>query len=493
MNFKDLLANQAAESNNATTTTNGAKAYKSTLNNHLDLFSSVGSMRNSATADIERRFQRAYSEDKQTAARIMYWARDIRGGAGERKAFNVMMNWLAKNDSVTANQLIQHIPEYGRWEDMVDLVNVPELTTNITNIIRAQLIEDIANMETGKSVSLMAKWLPGVNTGKASSALAKKYFVGKISKNEKTYRQTLSKLRKHIGVVEQQMCANDWTGIEYKKVPSNAMSLYSASFGKHDKEGFGSYMEAVKSGETKINASTLFPYDIINKVKQNKEIEVAEAQWKALPNYIKETSSVITVVDVSGSMECAAGKSSSVTCKDVAISLGLYTAERLSGIYKDCMITFSESPVFVNVANINNLRTKYSTINNSQWSMNTNLEKVYKLILDTAVKHKCAQNEIPSTILIVSDMQFDGAVSGRSHIDNMKLKFEQHGYTCPKVVFWNVNDNDNKPATTKDGAIMISGFSPAILTNALNAEIKSPVELMQLTIDSERYSRIVVD
>jgi hypothetical protein len=308
---------------------------------------------------------------------------------------------------------------------------------------------------------------------------------------------TPKSLRKMLVVlsktVEQKMCANEWTKIEYSKVPSLAMARYTKAFSKHDLTGFGVYLELLKKGETKVNAGAVYPYDVVKTLGQGVK-DLAVEQWKALPNFMEgSTERILPVVDVSGSMVSSAGKNSNLTCMDVAISLGLYISERNEGSFKDSFITFSERPQLQKLSG--NLYDRYTQLRAAEWGMSTNLESVFKLILNQSIKHNVPQSEIPTKILILSDMEFNQATGrNNSAIQMIRKEYENSGYQLPGIIFWNIQSRgDNFPVRfDESGTALISGFSPSILKSILGGKELSPVLIMTETIESERYKMIEV-
>lgn len=306
----------------------------------------------------------------------------------------------------------------------------------------------------------------------------------------KAYRQLLVGLS---NTVETKMCSQDWTNIVYPHVPSVAAARYQKAFLKHDEEGYKKYKEKLTTGEVKINASAVYPYDVIRSLK-NGDKDVANAQWVSLPNYLEGSEeNILPVVDVSGSMTCTA--SGSVSCLDVAISLGLYTSERMGGIFKDQFVTFSGSPEMISLKG--DLSQRYAQMSRAAWQMNTDLGAVFKLLLNAAIKGKVDQKDMPTKILILSDMNFDacvtigksGCVNSVSAMDFIEHEYETANYKIPQVVFWNLNGNSgNSPVTyNKEGAALVSGFSPSIVKSVLGGEEMTPLSILLKTVMISRY------
>jgi hypothetical protein len=413
--------------------------------------------------------------------KLLFWARDVRGGAGERQVFKDILVYLAENHDLVLKPNLHLIPEYGRFDDLLSLFGT--YLENDALII----IENAIKAENG----LCAKWMP--RKGQNAENLRKF-----MDLSPKQYRKTLVNL---TNVVETKMCAKEWDSIEFGKLPSVASARYQKAFGKNAYESYSAYIASLVKGEATINAGAVYPYDVTKSLEYG-NATVANEQWKALPNYLEGANDMILpVVDVSGSMSCSAGGSKSVTCMDVAISLGLYISERNEGPFKDAFITFSSTPQLQVLSG--SLKDRYTQMSNSDWGMSTDLEATFKLILDQATKHKLSQDEMPNKILILSDMEFNAATrssgwrnqaswnpTAQQVINDM---YESSGYKMPQIVYWNIQSRNGGVPVAFDtaGTALISGFSPAIMTSLLGGDIESPQQIMDKTIMSERYSPIV--
>lgn len=469
--FVEAVANQEAR------TANGMKARKSTTSKNVDLFFNIGASRGK---DIIPAFTGAYVEDRELALRIAQWARDVRGGSGERKIFRDILVHLEKTDTDAAIALMKKVPELGRWDDLL-VFETPELKA-----VAFSMIEEA--LESGNG--LCAKWMPR----KGPKAVELRVF---LSMSPKQYRKTLVNLTK---VVETQMCAKDWDNINFSHVPSLAASRYKKAFTRNTPK-FAEYVaKLVKKDPTvKVNAGAVYPYDVLKGVinhygvRLNKtELDHVVAQWEALPNYVGD-SNILPLVDVSGSMSgaLAGGRNSksNTTCMDVAVSLGLYLADKNTGKFKDTFLTFSAKPQLVTLKG--NVVEKAAQMIKSEWAMNTNLHAAFNKILDVAVKGNVPQHEMPEMVLIMSDMQFDQCIAhDDTAMQMIERKYAEAGYTVPQVVFWNLNASDNVPVKAdKSGAALVSGFSPSILKALLAADMDefTPYGIMRKTVCVERY------
>ena len=471
---------------NVTKTLNGAKAYESTLDACVDLFGKIAACRKDL-AQARTLFAKAYKNDPETATRILFWARDIRGGQGERNVFRTLFEYLVDQDAEIGAKLVSLVPEYGRWDDLLVLENTSAWET-VLNAIEAQLNVDRISYKSGESVSLLAKWLPSINASSNDSKRLGRKIAKRLGLSEKEYRKVLSNLRAHIKIVEQKMCAKDWSEIDYSKLPSRAAFMYRKAFAKQDAGRYADYLSAVEKGEAKINAATLYPYDIVNEYlyKGASRDKTIDLQWEALPNFLAtEQFNGLVVADVSGSMYGMP--------MAVSISLAMYIAERnTSPVWKDKFITFSASPKLQTIVG-KTVGDRIQNLSRADWSMNTDLMAVFKSILNAAEKNSVAPEDMPQKLIIVSDMQFDQACASnkRTNFEQIQKVYRKAGYELPQLVFWNVNSHGNVPMTVNDtGTCLVSGCSPSILKSILGDKILTPVDVMNETIYADRYARI---
>lgn len=409
-NFYDQLQSTLADGeNNRSITENGAVGFKTTGKNLLDLNFAVSSLRSAGEADIERRFAQACGDDLNTAIVWLFFARDARQGMGERRLFRVCMRYLAREFSAKVRKLIPLVAEYGRWDDLWCLLNT-KLEKDVLNLVKQQLTEDMANLKTGKSVSLLAKWMPSLNTSSADTVAKGEQMRCFLKITPRQYRKILSALRRHIDVVERKMSGNRWEDINYEGVPSRANLKYNSAFLRHDEERRRAYLGKVEKGEAKINASVLFPHDIVHNYLYDARWDpqvmpkdtALEEMWKALPNTVKDGEGTIVVADGSGSMISTIG-GTKVRAWEVAHALAIYFAERLPVPFKDQYITFSMRPQLVRLGGASSLKSKLEIAIRHNECANTNIEAVFDLILDTAIQNKLTQREMPKNILIISD------------------------------------------------------------------------------------------
>jgi hypothetical protein len=469
MQFAEAIGNQEAR------TLNGMKARKSTANACVDLFYAIGASRGK---NIIPQFTAAYVENADLALRIVQWARDVRGGSGEREIFRQVLTHLENTNPADAARLLVKVPELGRWDDLFVFKTQPLKSQAFT------MLGDALRARNG----LAAKWTPR----KGDTAVEIRKFFGMTPKQ---YRKSLVNM---TTVVETQMCSGSWDSINYSHVPSVAHSRYKKAFGRHGTT-YAEYIAKLVKGEAgvKINANAIFPHDVLKgriggygSTKWSKtELDVIEAQWNALPNYVGDAS-VLPLVDVSGSMTCAAGQKGTTTCLEIAVSLGLYFADKNKGTFKDCMLTFSDKPQLVRLKGA--INEKIDQMVSTDWGMSTNLHAAFNVILKTAVDNSVAPADMPATLIIFSDMQFNACVQNDdSAMEMIERKFEAAGYALPKVVFWNLNAGSNVPVKfDKKGTALVSGFSPAIAASVLGADPDAftPEAIMLKAVMIDRYA-----
>lgn len=453
-----------------TFTENGMVTHSTSLSAVLDFFSTAGAMRTASESQIKSRFYAAFGEDRLLAMKSLFWARDIRGGAGERRLFRILLKSLAKDYPKVVINNLRLIGEFGRWDDALELLDT-EVSIYVLDLIKQEL---------GNRNGLCAKWMPR----KGDHAKKLRNYL-KLS--PKDYRKTLVEL---TNVVETKMCQKEWKLIEYPKVPSLAMSRYTKAFSKNDQLRFGEYLASLAKGEVKINVGAVYPYDIVKSLKHGNKT-AANEQWKHLPNYLENSKErVLPVCDVSGSMETRI--SGETTAMDVCVSLGLYISERNEGIFKDAFVTFSDRPKLQYLKG--DLNTRYRSLATADWGGSTNIEATFNLILEKAVENRIKESEMPTMILIMSDMEFNSCTSRRNDtsMDMIKRKYTEAGYTIPKIVFWNLCSRNKNSPVQKDekNAFLVSGFSPAILKSVLTGKNSNPLELMLEVLNSPRYSMV---
>lgn len=473
-----------AVSNQKTFTTNGMVARVSTANACTDLFFKIGASRGK---NIIPQFIAAFVENQDYALRILQWARDIRGGAGERQLFRQVLQELCNTEPKLGCRILAKVPEIGRWDDLLLDFKV----TSIQKYVQTLILDAIKGGN-----GLAAKWMP--RKGAKAVELRKAWNM-----TPKEYRKFLVNASK---TVEQQMCAQDWDGINFSQVPSLAASRYRTAFYRNAEERFTEYVEKLKAGnsDVKINAGAVYPYDILKGLYRQMYVPDTDhriAQWDALDNYIG-SANILPMVDVSGSMGCPAGGNPNLTCMDVAISLGLYCADKNQGTFKDLVLTFSGNPQLEHLKG--NIVEKYQQLRLADWGTNTDLNKAFDKILTTALDNKVPVEEMPNMLVIFSDMQFDASQQSHGYycretqsafddsaIEMIRRKYAAAGYAMPQIIFWNLNAHDNVPVRFNElGVALVSGFSPAIMKAILNADLErcTPENIMKQAIMIERYN-----
>ena len=492
-------------------TENGAFAYDSTAQGALlDLFSQVGALRPRTETEIASKFAAAFREDALLATKMMFYTGDIReGGLGERRTFRVCLRWLAEKRPDIVNKNMTLIPFFNRFDTLFTLVDT-DCEKAMWELIAKTLTEDVKAMKASVGrehvpCSLLAKWMPSENTSSAKTRALANKAIKALKLTPRSYRRMLSALRKHIGVTECKMSAGEWTSIEYAKVPSYAMHNYGSAFAKHDHERFDAYLKSVSKGETKINSSVLFPYDLVEKYLNPrgygiqtvragdcrvaaKEDAVVEAQWKALPNYLTKPVNAIVMADVSGSM----------SGRPMATSIGLatYFAQHNTGWYRNQYLSFTSAPNFINLNEGASLLECVQKVASAGVGYSTNLEAAFDKILETAVFYKIPKNQMPKTLVVISDMEIDRYMRPGRHWDFLKVmeaRFNAKGYNLPKIVMWNVNARKDTVLSQDEYTIFISGQSPSSFkTLCQNLDGVTAYELMLQVLNGPAYAKVTI-
>ena len=502
MNFATAMYREGTQK----LTENGAAAYDSTAQGTLlDLFSQIGALRPRTDREIEQKFAAAFREDKLLATKMLFYAGDIRqGGLGERRTFRVCLRWLAENHPEIVNKNIELIPYFNRFDSWFVLVGTEcekLMWENVAKTLAADMKAYNASTATKVvPVSLLAKWMPSENTSSVKTRQMATKAKRALHLEPRKYRKMLSALRKHINVVERQMSAGEWGLIDYAKVPSYAMHNYGSAFAKHDHERFDAYLKSVSKGEVKINAATLYPYDLVEKYMEKgwhgecygdctlvaNSDAVVEAQWKALPNYLTKPMNAVVMADVSGSMR---GRPMATS-----IGLAIYFAQHNVGAYHNQYMTFTDEPHFVNIKEGASLLENVQRVAAAGVGYSTNLEKAFQEVLDVAVANRVPANQMPKTFVVISDMEIDRYMCPGRHWDFLKVmeaRYNAKGYKLPKIVMWNVNARKDTVLSQDENTIFISGQSPSSFKALCqNLDGITAYELMLQVLNGKAYAKV---
>lgn len=487
MAFMNALKNEL--NNEKCLTTNGAVGYATSGKKLLDLNFSVSSLRKQPEREIINKFMDAYYENPVLAMRWLFYARDCRQGIGERRLFRVAMTYLATLKPDMVRSVLHLISDYGRWDDLLCLLDTP-VKDSVLEIIKKQFNEDVAKMEGRENCSLAFKWAPSENcssnTTKRYATIIRKY----LGLTSKQYRQMLSKMRKYIDVVERKMSAKQWNEINYEAVPSRANLIYNNAFLRNDEERRRAYLGALSKGEAKINASVLFPDDIVHRYAEcwgthvKKYDETLEGLWKALP--ILTSENTLVVRDGSGSMY---GKP-----MDVSTAMAIYMAERSTGEFHNQFITFGAKPKLISLDGMDTLREKLVKTYQETDCSNTNIKAVFDLILRTAINSKMSQEDMPKNIVVISDLQFDGQAFNFTQplFEAIAQEYSTYGYQLPRLIFWNVNEYYSNVVPIQQnelGVVLISGYSQNLVKMVMSGET-DPYECLVKALQDDRYKPI---
>lgn len=488
MNF----AEAAKTKGSFTKTENGAVALNTTGTALLDLFSTIGSLRNADELRITRLFADAYNEDPLLATKIVFYGRDIRGGLGERQTFRTIIRYMAEHHKEALLPNLDLIGVYGRYDDLYALIGTP-VEEEMWLAMKKQFEEDLQNLHNDNAISLLAKW---IKTADASSKETRRLGIltaQKLGYPVYNFKRIVRAMRKKIGVIETLMSAGRWDEIKYSSVPSRAMLIYRNAFQKHDGLRYSDFIYKAINGDEKINSSALYPYDLIDKIfyfgwngVNIKDDKTVEAQWKQLPNYVEEGTNALVIADTSGSM----------SGRPMATSLGLavYFAERNKGAYHNMWMSFSRNP-HIHLLKGETLAQKLSSIDMNDWQSNTDLESAFELVLQIALKNNVPQNEMPKSLIVISDMEIDYCGNEEwTFYDKMSQRFRDNGYEIPNIIFWNVESRHDvfHADSKRKGVQLCSGQSTTVFKQVMNCVGMTPVEAMLSIINSERYESITV-
>lgn len=486
MSFADVLR----KAGRFTRTENGAVALNTTEDARLDFFSTVGSLREADENRICTLFSESYSVDALFTMKILFYARDIRGGLGERKTFRTLLRYAADHHPEAVRPNLDLVGVFGRYDDLYDLIGT-RLEEDMWAAMKKQFEEDLENLRQGNAVSLLAKWIKTADSSSAETRRLGIMTAQKLGYSVYEFKRLVRSMRKRISIVEALMAAGQWDEITYSAVPSRAMKIYRRAFQRHDPEGFAAYLGSVEKGEAKIHADTLYPYDIVGEYMRGKgEDRTLEAQWNALPNYVKEGSNVLVMADVSGSMTCAGGRPLASS-----VGLAIYFAERNVGAYHNMFMSFSGTPSIIELRG----ETLYQKVQNTMkapWGMNTNLQAAFEQVLNIATAARVPQEEMPKAIVVISDMEIDRCGDREwSFYDNMADRFRRAGYQIPSIIFWNVNSRHDvfHADRNRRGVQLASGQSVTVFKQILESLDCTPMEAMVKTISAKRYECITID
>ena len=478
---------------NMTLTENGAATLSTSGSDCLDLFASIGAIRRQSDDEMIRRFLRAYTEDPDLAMKILFFARDIRGGLGERRVFRVIFRWLADNHGGSVKKNIANVAEYGRYDDLLCLLDTSCEAESIS-ALKDRFESDRRNLACGGEVSLLGKWLPSINASCAKTVKQGRKVARAFGLTEQEYRKSLTALRAKIRIIENDLRVKDYT-FDYSGQPSRAMLKYRKAFLRNDKERYEDFLKKVSAGEVRLHAGGIYPYEIVRQYLRmdyirrvpEEERNALNATWEALPDFGGDED-MLAVIDNSGSMY----RQSDPLPASVALSLGLYFAERNKGAFRNHFITFSERPQLIGLKG-DTFADRLAYAASFSEVANTDLEAVFDLILRAAVENRVPEKDLPAKLVIISDMEFDRCVENSSltNFGNARAKYAAQGYRLPEIVFWNVaSRNRQQPVTMNEqGVALVSGASPRLFS-MIAGGVTSPYAFMMQVLDGERYKAI---
>lgn len=472
---------------NKTYTENGAVTHRTSGKDCLDLFAAIGALRRADDQNICSRFLKAYAENPDLAMKILFYARDVRGGLGERRVFRSILTWLASNEKSSVVRNLPYIAEYGRWDDVLVLLKTP-CRKEALALLEEQFREDLAALEDGGNISLLGKWLPSVNASNQETVVMAKMIAKSFGLSDRDYRKALTGLRARIRIIENNLREKDYT-FDYSKQPSKAMFKYRKAFLRNDGERYAAFMDKADRGEAKLHTGTLMPYELVEHAYDCSEEErrSLDVTWRTLEDFTTDENALVAA-DGSGSMYWG----SKPTPAAVAQSLAIYFAEHNKGKFHNHFLTFSMTPQLVEIKG-KDFVEKVRYCRTFDECANTNLEAVFDLILQAAAENHVPRAEMPAKLYIISDMEFDHCVknSSMTNFENAKASYAAAGYKLPDLVFWNVDSrHEQQPVKENDrGVALVSGNSPRIFSMVMDGEL-NPYDFMLSVIDTERYAPI---
>lgn len=467
----------------------------------------------------------ADQESTVDAFLLGFHIRDCRGGKGERELGRRCLIWLFINQPSLFAKVVKLLPEYGRWDDLLqffpgvlDISDIKHVRANYCSNVSGQkrlivlqtlqqqvvqlfghkLHEDRQHMLAGEPCSLAAKWAPTEGDSLDRRSGVYKLLAKEMKISPRALRkQYLTPLRAYLKIAERYMCDREWSEIDYNKVPSCAMKRLKKSFEKHDEARFIAWREALQKGDpkvAKVNAKQLSPHELVREMRTKQHADaVCEAQWKVMEEEILKLGTLedcVVVVDTSPSMH-----SPDYLPVDVAVSLGLLISSATKGKFKNHILTFNDTPTFVLVKD-GKIYDRWRQVTGIDWGGSTNIQATFDLILERGKQYGISQEDMPKRLFIISDMQFNHAngFGCSTNFEVIEKKYVASGYTRPQIVFWNVNGaSSDFPVSVGDhGTALISGFSPSVMKAILNGNDFSPRSVMRDTLDSERLRPVRV-
>ena len=486
------MLNELKRETNMTYTENGAATFCSTGSECVNLFATIGALRSAEESEIVDRFVRAWAEDRDLAMKMLFYCRDIRGGLGERRVFRVLIKYLADHEPESVRKNLYLVSEYGRWDDLMVLLDT-RCRQAVMDLIKTQLMDDQKALDEDEGeVSLLAKWLPSVNASSRETVRNAHEIASHLGMTEARYRKLLVALRARIRIIENNLRGKDYT-FDYSKQPSRAMFKYRKAFLRNDRDRYAAFLDKVENGEEQLHTGTLMPYELVHQALYYQEGQegrkVLDVTWKQLEDFTNGENALV-VVDGSGSMY--GSRTQTMAPIDVALSLGIYFAERNTGAFHNHFITFSRDPRLVEIKG-NDLVDKVRYCESYNEVANTNIQKVFELILNTAVKNRMPQSELPTTLYFITDMEFDYCTDNAdlTNFEYAKRLFEQYGYVLPKVVFWCVESrNEQQPVDMNEqGVVLVSGATARIFSMVASGSL-SPYNYMISILSGERYAPV---
>lgn len=475
---------------NITETDNGAVTNKSSLNDLVDLFYTIG-LKYNPKSDFEKKIVRSYKESPDMTLRTLMYGRDILKGTARRDTFINGVKILVGKKLLSTNMLLKLLRHnvsngIGYYKDWINLYNEIENKQfrNQTITEFASICKRIANgkIEVPFYERNLLKWMP--RSGSIFNLTR-----SRLKMNPKQFRKLLTSQP----TVEQLLCGRKFDEVDFSKVPGKAMTLYKKAFSKRMPERFVEYLQSlVKTSTTdklvtKMNVNTM-SVDQLSYANGNSEsyVEAVFAQMKN--NLMDKDLSAIVVADTSYSMMQYNGPK--VTLRDMAVAMAALFGSLLKGPFHNTCMSFSQNAYFHRWEDSTPFKDIQRQVATGDCS-NTDVQKVFNLILNTGIDNQLADEDMPKMVILVSDMQFDQTANGWDNIKLMRKKFEDAGYTVPTVVFWNMSSEyKNTPLKGFEHGILMSGYSQNLWDTLVSQELEnySPINYVKSVLSNERYS-----
>jgi hypothetical protein len=495
---------------------------------------------------ITKIFGRKINDEMRDAFVMAFQTRDVRGGKGERRLFQNFISTLYDQDKEVVQKMLKLVPEYGCWRDMWEIIKaIPELETDILNIVKEQFVEDLVKCHSGQQskMSLLSKWLPRENSG-TYPGLARKIsafthvFEDSERKRLVKYRKDTSMMNRALKTVEINMCGKSWRDIKPEAVPGRCLKIHNKAFlnepvklhtGKslrfpenedrmECRKHFQEFVEALAKGKTKAHgANVVMPHELVVKAlscyASSDELGINQGQWVSIRDETLKLGGLgkcVPMCDFSGSMNGLP--------KLISLALGILVSEINHSAFKDHILTFDAEPKWHSFVGKDTLKEKLDSIKGDLGQgLNTDFYKACMRIVEKMKEAKVPVGEEPEDLIVLTDMGFDRASKENSYnsrsnskspawdtqIQQIRDEFkrageevwgEGNGWKAPRIVIWNLSAQykDFHAKADQEGVVQLSGWSPSMLKALQKGgiQVTTPYQGMRAILDDERYDEV---